>query len=100
MPPSTFPILRDWQDRKRPGGPRRRSVPWALVAPHSAQAWRNHDQTLERLAERGGLDPAELVAVLLDRRWQAMDPAAADAALEELVAAHERAAREGLEVVR
>jgi hypothetical protein len=38
-----------------------------LVAPHEEQAQRNHDQTLQRLAERGGLSPAELLAVLQDR---------------------------------
>ena len=41
-----------------------RSVPWSLVAPHARQAEHNHSQTLERLAQRGGLSPAELVAVL------------------------------------
>lgn len=41
-----------------------RSVPWSFVAPHEAQARANHDQTLERLAERGGLSPSELVAVV------------------------------------
>lgn len=41
-----------------------RSVPWEIVAPHEAQAKKNHDQTLKRLAQRGGLSPEELVAVL------------------------------------
>jgi hypothetical protein len=41
-----------------------RSVPWELVAPHEAQAKRNHDQTLKRLAQCGGLAPEELAAVL------------------------------------
>lgn len=41
-----------------------RSVPWEMVAPHEVQAKRNHDQTLKRLAQRGGLAPEELVAVL------------------------------------
>ena len=50
-----------------------RSVPWALVEPHEKQAWKNHGQTLERLAERGGLDPTELLAVLEDRRWRRTD---------------------------
>ena len=42
------------------------SVPLALVAPHEAQAMRNHQQTVKRLAERGGLDPIEMLAVLND----------------------------------
>lgn len=47
-------------------------VPWHLIASHAAQADRNHGQTLERLAERGGLSPCELAAVLLNRPWQRM----------------------------
>ena len=43
------------------------SVPWSVVAPHEAQAKRNHDQTLERLAERGGLSPEEMWGVCNDR---------------------------------
>ena len=39
------------------------SVPWALVEPYREQATRNHGQTLERLAERGGLDWMELFAL-------------------------------------
>jgi hypothetical protein len=31
---------------------------------------RNHDQTLEQLAKRGGLSPAELLAVLQGKRWK------------------------------
>ncbi len=42
------------------------SVPWSLLAPHEARAKRNHDQTLERLAERCGLSPYEMRCVLLD----------------------------------
>lgn len=42
------------------------SVPWEAVAPHEAQALRNHGQSLERLAERGGLSPLELLAVIGD----------------------------------
>lgn len=42
-------------------------VAFSIVEPHETQAWRNHSQTLTRLSERGGLDPAELVAVLEDR---------------------------------
>ena len=44
-------------------------VPWSLVEPHQAQAMKNHRQTLERLAERGGLSWPELVAVISDRDY-------------------------------
>lgn len=36
------------------------------------QAQRNHGQTLERLAERGGLSPCEAVAIAERRRWHRM----------------------------
>lgn len=49
------------------------SIPWEMIAPHERQAQRNHSQTLKRLAERGGLSPCEAVAVMLDRRWEAME---------------------------
>lgn len=42
------------------------SIPWAMIASHEAQAIKTHDQTLERLDERGGLSPTELYAVLND----------------------------------
>ena len=47
--------------------------PWHLIEPHSKQAMKNHGQTLERLAERGGLSPSELLAVMEDREWHRMD---------------------------
>jgi hypothetical protein len=51
--------LRHVQGRRFPimGAP---SVLWSFVAPHERQVKENHDQTLERLAERGGLSPSEL----------------------------------------
>lgn len=44
-------------------------VPWSLLEPHRAQALKNHGQTLERLAERGGLSVCEIAAVVQDRAW-------------------------------
>lgn len=62
-----FPLLTDHDERRRyPHWPV--SVPWDLIAPHEAQAMRNHgNQTLRRLAQRGGLDPVEMYAVLTDQ---------------------------------
>lgn len=60
------------------------AIPWAAIAPHERQAQRNHDQSLEELARRGGLDPAEAVAVLEDRRWRSMPADEALALLKEL----------------
>lgn len=49
-----FPIM---------GGP---SIPWSMIEPHERQAKSFHDQSLERLAQRGGLAPSEALAVLDD----------------------------------
>ena len=43
------------------------SVPWAFVEPHEERAMQNHGQTLERLAERGGLSIVELYGVLTNK---------------------------------
>jgi hypothetical protein len=48
----TFPIMH---------GGDIKAVPWYLAEGARAQAERNHDQTLERLAERGGLSPQEFI---------------------------------------
>lgn len=45
-------------------------IPWELLLPHAEQAIANHGgQTLERLAERGGLCYSEAVAILTDQPW-------------------------------
>ena len=63
-----------------------------MLVPHEPQALRNHDQTLQRLAERGGMGVREILFVLTDRRWKwedigkgddAADVAALIAALKE-----------------
>lgn len=41
-----------------------RDVPFAAVQPYESAAKRNHDQSLRRLNERGGLDVSELWAVV------------------------------------
>lgn len=46
------------------------SIPWEMIAPFERRAKENHDQTLERLAERGGLSCEEVMAVLLNQRWR------------------------------
>lgn len=56
MPREFMPILRHPEFR----------LPWALIAPHEKQAMKNHGQTLERLAERGGLCFTEAYATLRD----------------------------------
>ena len=42
-------------------------VPWWFVEQHREQAMDNHSQTLERLADRGGLGWVELYFVVTDK---------------------------------
>lgn len=44
-------------------------IPLELVKPHEKQAIRNHNQTLERLSERGGLGWIEMLFVLEDKNY-------------------------------
>lgn len=53
-----FPVL-----KPTVGGPRE-SIPWKALEPHARQAIRNHSQTLEQLAERGGLAWSEMFYIL------------------------------------
>ena len=59
------------QGRRLPEGfPNRVLIPIEC----NASAKRNHcDQTLADLASRGGLSPAEAVAIMEDRPWHKMD---------------------------
>lgn len=84
MSEPTFPIMSEYQERRR-NPDLRRSIPWAMIAPHEAQAQHNHSQTLQRLAERGGLSPNEAVCVLEDRRRESVEPLDAWERLEKLV---------------
>jgi hypothetical protein len=80
-----FPILQPCK-----GG--LRSIPWALLEPHEPQAKANHGQTLQRLAERGGLGAVEAVAVLRDVHYRVvrgMTEETGDAELRVLLAKFE-----------
>ena len=44
-----------------------RDIPWRAIEPHRAQAFKNHGQTLERLAERGGLSTEETMCTFEGR---------------------------------
>lgn len=46
-----------------------KAIPWAMIAPHEPQAISNHSQSLERLAQRGGLAPCEALDIMEGRRW-------------------------------
>lgn len=62
-----------------------RYVAWSALESHEEQAKRNHGQTLEELAARGGLSPREAVAVLTDRRWAEVARMPEDVAILELL---------------
>lgn len=77
-PAKQFPIL----------GSRGVTIDWALVEDHQRQAYKNHRQTVARLAERGGLSWCELHAVLHNREWQKMDENEAILACRAIEARH------------
>lgn len=41
-------------------------IPWDIIIKHERQALKNHGQTIQRLAERGGLSWSEAYSVLTD----------------------------------
>lgn len=81
-----FPILRHPEFR----------LPWTVIAPHERQAQRNHYQSLEQLARRGGLSIIEAWCVLTDTDWMEVAHSPQNeqrcrAAIEGMVEAHQRA---------
>ena len=44
------------------------SIPWEAIAPYERQAYDNHEQSLKRLAERGGLGAAELYFIMTNTK--------------------------------
>ena len=69
-----FPIMGDRH------GQRRGCVPMAFMQQFEVGARLNHFQSIARLAQRGGLDPQEAMAVVqgvryCDRRWRESEPA-------------------------
>ena len=67
-----FPVLGDHSSlwKRFPDCPK--FIDLSIIAPHEAQAIKNHSQTLSELSRRGGLSPDELCAVINDRAWYAM----------------------------
>jgi hypothetical protein len=96
-----FPVLWPWQrDRVRAleAMEAPREVPWALVERHERQALRNHTQTVQRLAERGGLSLQELVDVLSGSSWATsadMPDAVASRTIKKRVEEHRAAGAGG-----
>lgn len=59
-----FPVL---HSSHREGEPK--YIPWEILAPHEAQVYANHMQSLEQLARRGGLSWREIYAVITDKEF-------------------------------
>lgn len=74
------------------------SVPWSCIAPHERQAQANHYQTIQRLAERGGLSCAEFWFVMNDKKWDDAQASNADksgrALAEVIITSHDKTRRE------
>lgn len=64
-----FPVHSD--DRRKTPAPH--SVPWAWIQQFERQAIENHDQSLEKLASRGGLAWIEIVMIMRSRKLRQMD---------------------------
>ncbi|WCM53535.1 hypothetical protein OH720_11155 [Pseudomonas sp. WJP1] len=41
-----------------------KSIPMRLLIPYEEQALRNHSQSLQRLAKRGGMDSTEILGMV------------------------------------
>jgi hypothetical protein len=84
----SFPIQGFWSRKQWKNVPAT-TIPWAMIAPHEPQALWNHcGQSLERLAQRGGLAPCEAIAVLEDRKWHMMNEDESAAKLAEMATAY------------
>jgi hypothetical protein len=51
-----------------------KSIPMRILLPYEEQALRNHSQSLQRLAERGGMDACEIYGMLRGLRWSQLKP--------------------------
>ena len=66
----SFPVMQIPEHvREIPTPIRLHRIPWVAIEGHAKQVEINHHSTVERLAERGGLSPKEILAVLRDVRW-------------------------------
>lgn len=91
--PATFsmPI----QDNELPG-----PFVWAPTPEDRAQALKNHNQTLERLAQRGGMSWCEMAAIMLHKPWRKMGQEYAKAVCRDVLIVRARvAADQELEAV-
>jgi hypothetical protein len=60
MPLENMPVMK---------GVNIKSIPMRLLVPFERQAVRNHSQSLQRLAERGGMDATEILGMVRGLSW-------------------------------
>lgn len=48
----------------------RQYIPRGLLMIHEGQAWKNHGQSLDQLAQRGGLGWSEALAIIEGKNWR------------------------------
>lgn len=77
-----FPVLLGPRE-KRMAPDCLRAIPWSAIAPYEDQAKRNHNQTLDRLAERGGLSPLEICYVCCRTEWKPQSVESYEVAMAE-----------------
>lgn len=58
---------------------------WVPTAADRQQAQTNHFQSLERLAQRGGMSWCEMAAIVLNKRWQKFEQAYAKAICRDVL---------------
>lgn len=46
------------------------NLPWDVIAPHEAQAQRNHSQSLKQIKSRGGLSVKEAACIVSDEPYR------------------------------
>ena len=63
-----YPINWNYNDIDHPAKGLITHYPWDYVEKHRERLESNHGQTIERLAERGGLHPGELYLAMMDGR--------------------------------
>jgi hypothetical protein len=88
--PLMFPLQHPYVEAKEEHKPVPLFVPWEFMRPHERQARINHDQTLARLAERGGLDVSEALAILKGQHWKQVEWGPAVTEFLALLAAWEK----------
>lgn len=79
-----------------------RRIPWELVEgePIERQSQKNHDQSVARIAERGGYSACEALCVIAGVPWQPIDEVLAHRLLYSMHVAFNRGRRRDVNMLR